>query len=326
MPPNCFILVLNDLFSIEYRVVISLRKELCINTLIGAGFGVHFLACPILCKSVKTVQCQYSVTSGADCTLSKEVCLNGLLHLLIGSGWSVIVFFNSFQNRDHGKPVVDPPFFFPNQMPQLRLKTPFHLNAVHFSNWLESTFLFCGFRANMRLSPFDCFSGVESMWVALMTLCFNGRFPRSFVVALFWFEMTREVLCSSCSGCDDSRKSGLKYESTCIASCHQTLLHICLRSWRVRRVQFVLLNGKSLWTYSVCMALSDAKVPLAMVWSLLSYSDRRLRLWRSWKASTRRHAILFAFSNLKDRKGALTFGEWWPMMAFSGMIGQWMFP
>lgn len=130
----------------------------------------------------------------------------------------------------------------------------------------------------------------------------------------------------SCSGCDDSRKSGLKYESTCIASCHQTLLHICLRSWRVRRVQFVLLNGKSLWTYSVCMALSDAKVPLAMVWSLLSYSDRRLRLWRSWKASTRRHAILFAFSNLKDRKGALTFGEWWPMMAFSGMIGQWMFP
>lgn len=52
-------------------------------------------------------------------------------------------------------------------------------------------------------------------------------------------------------------------------------------------------------TYSVCMALRDEKVPLAMVWSLLSYSDSRLRLWRSWNASTRRHAILLAFSNLK---------------------------
>lgn len=52
--------------------------------------------------------------------------------------------------------------------------------------------------------------------------------------------------------------------------------------------------------HSVCMALSDEKVPLAMVCSLLSYSESRLRLWRSWKASTRRHAILLAFSSLRD--------------------------
>lgn len=48
------------------------------------------------------------------------------------------------------------------------------------------------------------------------------------------------------------------------------------------------------------MARSDEKVPLAMVCSLLSYSESRLRLWRSWNASTRRQAILLAFSNLKD--------------------------
>lgn len=51
-------------------------------------------------------------------------------------------------------------------------------------------------------------------------------------------------------------------------------------------------------TYSVCMDLNDEKVPLAMVWSLLSYSESKLRLWRSWNASTRRHAILLAFNNL----------------------------
>lgn len=57
-----------------------------------------------------------------------------------------------------------------------------------------------------------------------------------------------------------------------------------------------------IFTYSVCMALNEEKVPLAMVWSLLSYSESRLRLWRSWNASTRRHAILLAFNSLENKQ------------------------
>ena len=51
-------------------------------------------------------------------------------------------------------------------------------------------------------------------------------------------------------------------------------------------------------THSVCMDLSEEKVPLAIVCSLLSYRESRLRFCRSWKASTRKQFILFAFSNL----------------------------
>ena len=54
--------------------------------------------------------------------------------------------------------------------------------------------------------------------------------------------------------------------------------------------------------HRVWMARSEEKVPLAMVWSLLSYRERRLRLWRSWKASTRRQLILLAFRSLWDPK------------------------
>lgn len=49
------------------------------------------------------------------------------------------------------------------------------------------------------------------------------------------------------------------------------------------------------------MARRGEKVPLAMVWSLLSYKERRFRLCRSWKASTRRQFILLAFNNLFDQ-------------------------
>lgn len=54
-------------------------------------------------------------------------------------------------------------------------------------------------------------------------------------------------------------------------------------------------------TYMVWMARRGEKVPLAMVWSLLSYKERRFRLCRSWKASTRRQFILLAFNNLFDQ-------------------------
>lgn len=61
-------------------------------------------------------------------------------------------------------------------------------------------------------------------------------------------------------------------------------------------------NHKQEHTYKVWIARRGEKVPFAMVWSLLSYKERRFKLCRSWKASTRRQLILLAFSNLFNRR------------------------